>query len=1628
MPLLPGSPAVGAGTAVSGVTADQRGFALDSPVDIGAFQATSVPLVVGVATDGAGAPSGELDLRGAIDLADIQSGAAAIRFDSTAFATARTITLTAGALVLSETGGPISITGPAAGLTIAGGGNGRVMQVNAGVTATISGLTIAGGSATVGGGLYNAGTVTLSDCTISGNTAVTGGGLYSLGTAVLDDCTITGDSAASGGGLANTGVLTLSECTVSGNTAGTGGGIDEGAAGSHLATLNDTIVAGNVGSLGAASDIGGAGAGNVGGSYDLIGPGGSGGIAGGSGGNVVLTTLAGLGLAPLGYYGGPAESLALLPGSLAIDAGSNNLIPSGVSTDQRGEPRITNGTVDIGAFESQGFTLTPVAGSTPQGAVTGTAFPDPLAVTVAAKNPAEPVAGGVVSFSVSPAAGPGAALSAATAAIGSSGTAQVTATANSIAGAYSVTATAAGASTPASFSLRNEVQPVFSGLSGQSITYGTAIATFSGTIAAGSQVPSGETVTVSLDGATQSATIASDGSFSTTFTGLGGLGVAGSPYVVSYSYSSDGTYAAASQTSELTVTRATPTVSVSDPGGTYSGTAISATATVAGVSGPGGTTMEGVAPALSYYAGTYSGAGQLTGLTPLPGAPAGAGSYTVLARFPGSTDYAAATGLANFQIGRATPTVVVSAAGGTYSGTAIGATATVAGVSGPGGATLEGVAPSLSYYAGTYSGAVQLTGLTPLAAVPVGAGNYTVLAIFPGSADYATATGLANYRIGPATPTVGVVAPGGSYRGTAIGATATVAGVSGPGGTTLEGVAPPLSYYAGTYSGAAQLTGLTALSGAPTAVGSYTVLASFPGSADYTAAAGLANYRIAPATPTVDVVAPGGTYSGTAIGATATVAGVSGPGGTSLEGVTPSLSYYAGTYSGAGQLTGQTALSGTPIAAGSYTVLASFPGSTDYAAATGLANFRIGPATPTVVVSDSGGTYSGAAFGASATVTGVSGPAGATLEGVTPSLSYYIGTYSGAAQLTGLTPLSGAPAGVGSYTVLASFPGSADYGGNTALASFRITPAMPTVDLNAPGGTYSGTAIGATATVAGVNGPAAASLEGVAPSLSYYAGTYSGAAQLTGLTPLSGAPIGLGSYTVLASFPGSTDYVAATGLANFRIGQATPTVDVVAPGGTYSGTAIGATATVAGANGSAGATLEGVAPSLSYYAGAYSGVSQLTGLTPLSGAPVVAGSYTVLATFGGSTDYAAASALANYRIAPAMPAVTWNPPAAIVYGTVLSTTQLDATASVPGRFIYTPAVGAVLGAGVQTLSATFTPSDATDYSSTTTTTAITVGRATPTVSVSDGGGTYDGSHFAATATVAGLGGAPGPSLEGIGPTLTYYVGGAAAGAPMAGPPSAAGTYTVVASFPGSSDYASAQGAPATFTITAASAAVALSSSAGSTVYGQAVTLVAAVTPTGPVAATPTGTVTFFDGGTPMAAVPLDASGRATLTIGTLGVGGHSITAAYSGDGGFLGGVSGAVSQSVGQDGTEVVLVPHAVVKKKKITAMSLTAEVEPLAPGGGVPTGTVTFMLKKKVLGTLALGGGQATLAVKPNSVLNKSITIIYGGSADFRSSTFASLKLTSRSLTTLARPFRALLERNLARPAVRRSPGRSTA
>jgi len=82
---------------------------------------------------------------------------------------------------------------------------------------------------------------------------------------------------------------------------------------------------------------------------------------------------------------------------------------------------------------------------------------------------------------------------------------------------------------------------------------------------------------------------------------------------------------------------------------------------------------------------------------------------------------------------------------------------------------------------------------------------------------------------------------------------------------------------------------------------------------------------------------------------------------------------------------------------------------------------------------------------------------------------------------------------------------------------------------------------------------------------------------------------------------------------------------------------------------------------------------------------------------------------------PATPTITWPAPAAITYGTALSSTQLNATANYPGTFAYTPVAGTVLGAGSQKLSAAFTPSDPAKALSGTATNTITVNKATPTI-------------------------------------------------------------------------------------------------------------------------------------------------------------------------------------------------------------------------------------------------------------------------------------------------------------------------
>jgi hypothetical protein len=236
---------------------------------------------------------------------------------------------------------------------------------NNGGPLTITNSTISNNRAFNGGGMLNNGTVTITNSTISNNSAqYAGGGIYNDDFMTVTNSTIAGNSAVFGGGAFDGyGALTIINSTIAYNKGSQGGGLDIAYGGT--AALYNSIVALNTNGGITPNDISIDGetipnTGTVSSSseFNLIGTGGSGGLLDGVKANQV--GVANPGLAALADNGGPTQTVALVSGSPAVDAGSNSLAvdPSTgqpLSTDQRGTgfKRIMDGFVDIGAFESQ---------------------------------------------------------------------------------------------------------------------------------------------------------------------------------------------------------------------------------------------------------------------------------------------------------------------------------------------------------------------------------------------------------------------------------------------------------------------------------------------------------------------------------------------------------------------------------------------------------------------------------------------------------------------------------------------------------------------------------------------------------------------------------------------------------------------------------------------------------------------------------------------------------------------------------------------------------------------------------------------------------------------------------------------------------------------------------------------------------------------------------------------------------------------------------------------------------------------------------------------------------------------------------------------------------------------------
>ncbi len=277
----------------------------------------------------------------------------------------------------------LALTGAGALNTIIDGKEiARVISIeNTSAIVTISRVTIRHGVAAGGGGILNWGTLTVNASTITANSAsssysATGGGVYNSGTLTINNSTLSANAGTTnfiyGGAIYNSGTLAVNNCTLSGNHAGgfTGGG-GGGIYNDSVAIIDNTTISGNSGTP------------NGGGIYNngtvtlqnsIVANSTAGGNCYGTmtsnGYNLSSDTTCNFAqngdlnntnpqLGPLQSNGGPTQTMALLTGSPAIDAGN----PAGctdnqghlLKTDQRGQPRpdkLDTGGCDMGAYEN----------------------------------------------------------------------------------------------------------------------------------------------------------------------------------------------------------------------------------------------------------------------------------------------------------------------------------------------------------------------------------------------------------------------------------------------------------------------------------------------------------------------------------------------------------------------------------------------------------------------------------------------------------------------------------------------------------------------------------------------------------------------------------------------------------------------------------------------------------------------------------------------------------------------------------------------------------------------------------------------------------------------------------------------------------------------------------------------------------------------------------------------------------------------------------------------------------------------------------------------------------------------------------------------------------------------------
>ncbi|HEU5001333.1 MAG TPA: Ig-like domain repeat protein [Actinomycetota bacterium] len=422
-------------------------------------------------------------------------------------------------------------------------------------------------------------------------------------------------------------------------------------------------------------------------------------------------------------------------------------------------------------------------------------------------------------------------------------------------------------------------------------------------------------------------------------------------------------------------------------------------------------------------------------------------------------------------------------------------------------------------------------------------------------------------------------------------------------------------------------------------------------------------------------------------------------------------------------------------------------------------------------------------------------------------------------------------------------------------------------------------------------------------------------------------------------------------------------------------------------------------------------------------ATLTVGSHVITAAYAGNDDFSASSSPNVGQTVNRAASVTTVSPAASpsVFGQAVTFTAVVAPAppgsGQPGGVVtfFADGVGfgsaalsgstavspplATLAAGTHAVTATF-GGNATFAPSTGGTSQIVNPAGTAVSMTSEPDPSVFGEAVTFSATVTAV--APGAGIP-TG-TVQFLADGTPLGAPVGlvgGSASVTGTallvgdHVISAHYAGSADFAASDATTAQH-VDPAGTTVSVASSASPSVFGQAVSFTATVTPVAPGAGTPSGTVQFFVDGGPSGAPVALAGGSAGASAGlapiaSLAVGRHTVTATYGGDLSFAPG-SGTLAggQMVDRAGTSTT-VTSSVNPSVTGQGVTLSAAVAVVAPGAGSPTGSVEFFVDGTSAGTATVTSGSAELpAIATLAVGTHPVTATYSGDASFSASTSA--------------------------------------